>query len=408
MPLLLAALEPEVLFNAVWQTALVIGVVFVLLTLLFSHLKYEHLAEQAAARESAGLSPLDAFRLQVARYVGTLHKDPPPFTLALVGLDDLPALRAEHGEAGVEAVVAELARRLRAKVRAGDVALRVGQDQVGLALPMPSERSGPVLRRLVEEVAADRVELPSRARVQMRPVAAAALFPLHGGHAEQLRLRAQQALTDRLAQTHGDAVVLPPDTPSPAPPPTDEAPAPAPHLDPLTGVLALKEIGPALQKFLAHYRKDGLPVTFLYLDVDALESYNSHYGRAAGDTILKALCRLLERHTRIGDLIGRLEGEEFVIAMACAPAEATLAAQRLAALVKREQVDFGQNKLRVTVSIGVAGYPDHGAIARLLYERAEMALYDAKARGRNAVSVYAPHMSLPRSPSSRRASAEAY
>jgi diguanylate cyclase (GGDEF)-like protein len=215
-------------------------------------------------------------------------------------------------------------------------------------------------------------------------------------------------LAARLEQPAGPPVVLPPDSPAQIAPQPEAPATAASHLDPLTGVLVLRELGPALQKFLANYRKDGLPVSFLYIDVDALESYNNHYGRAAGDTILKGLCRVLERSTRAGDLIGRLEGEEFIVAMNCKPADAVQAAQRLANLVKREQFDFGQNKLRITVSIGVAGYPDHGAIARLLYERAEMALYDAKTRGRNTVSTYAPNMSLPRSRTSRKASAEAY
>ena len=409
IPLLLAELDPEALFNATWQTVLVVAGVFAALVAVFSHLKYEDLAEQANRTEQANLTPLDAFRLQVGRFLGTLHKDPPPFTLASLGLSAAPALNEHHGEGAAAAASQELQRRVRARTRASDVVVLTEPLRVGLAMPVDPALTRHVLGRLIDEVDAEMTDLPDGGRIRLQPVAGCALYPLHGGNAEQLRVGAERLLEARLAAGTGPQVSLPPDSPEQFGP-AHEAPAATPggHLDPLTGVLALRELGPALQKFLAIYRKDGLPVSFLYIDVDSLESYNNHYGRAAGDTILKGLCRALERNTRAGDLIGRLEGEEFVVAMNCKPADAVQAAQRLANLIKREQFDFGQNKLRVTVSIGVAGYPDHGAIARLLYERAEMALYDAKARGRNTVSAYAPNMSLPRSRNTRRASAEAY
>lgn len=408
-PLLLANLDLETLLAALLQTVLVIGAVFVLLAALFSHLRYEDLAERARQTEQANLTPLDSFRIQAGRFLGTLHKEPPPFSLSVLSLQHGDALDASHGAGASAAAHGELERRLRARCRSGDVVTRYAENRIGIVMPVDDFRTGPVLHRLLEEVSEELVDLPNHARVRIQPVAGLTHFPAHGAGIEDLRVKAEQLVETRLQEASGPSVLLPDGSAAPSSvPPVDDNPSTGPHLDPLTGVLALKELGPALQKMLANYRKDGLPVTFLYIDVDALESYNNHYGRAAGDVILKGLCRLLEKTTRAGDLIGRVEGEEFVVAMPCKPADAEKAANRITNLVKREHFEFGQNKLRITVSIGLAGYPDHGAIARLLYERAEMALYDAKTKGRNAVSAYHPRMSLPQTRTSRRASAEAY
>ena len=159
-------------------------------------------------------------------------------------------------------------------------------------------------------------------------------------------------------------------------------------LDELTGVLKPNRVGPAIQKFVARFRRDELPVSVLLCDVDGLDQYNDHYGDAAGDAILKLTADLLMNHCRETDLIGRIGEDTFVICMTCRPSQAVIAARRMTAEIKKANLQHGGNRLRFTVCMGVAGFPDHGGSPVKLYDRAEMALEAAKARGRSLSIEY--------------------
>ena len=150
--------------------------------------------------------------------------------------------------------------------------------------------------------------------------------------------------------------------------------------------------GGATQKYIARYRKDEHPVSLLYVDVDGLDQYNTHYGRKAGDAILRCLGEVLQEKVREGDIIGRVGGEEFVVCMATRPTHALAAAKRLCTEVKKASVTYSGNRLKFTVCIGVAGFPDHGGVARSLWERAMIAMRAAKYRGRSMYEVYHPKM----------------
>ncbi len=133
------------------------------------------------------------------------------------------------------------------------------------------------------------------------------------------------------------------------------------------------------------------------MDVDHLGRYNEHYGRQTGDSLLRSLCELLERNVREPDLLGRLGEDDFIILMDSKPQDALAAGHRLVALVKKTAFQVGGNNLRITVSMGVAGYPDHGKNARHLLEGAEAALVSAKQKGRNMCLMFEQAMHIPES-----------
>jgi diguanylate cyclase (GGDEF)-like protein len=143
---------------------------------------------------------------------------------------------------------------------------------------------------------------------------------------------------------------------------------------------------------VARFRKTEHPVSVLILDVDHLRGYHEHYGPAAGDAILKFIGRVLDKQVREEDLISRFGGEEFLVGMGCRPVEALKAAQRLASLVKKNPVLFNGTEMRISVTIGVSGYPDHGATPRKLVQAARTALEQAKHRGRGLCLVFDPAM----------------
>jgi diguanylate cyclase (GGDEF)-like protein len=127
----------------------------------------------------------------------------------------------------------------------------------------------------------------------------------------------------------------------------------------------------------------GATVALLIADVDHFKHVNDNHGHAAGDRALKGLAGVLVERTRAVDLAGRFGGEEFGIVMPGATArDGLLVAERLrdglAALADGAD-------MAVTVSVGVAEYPGHGATPEELLRGADVALYAAKDSGRDTV-----------------------
>jgi diguanylate cyclase (GGDEF)-like protein len=126
----------------------------------------------------------------------------------------------------------------------------------------------------------------------------------------------------------------------------------------------------------------------LMLDLDDFKQVNDRHGHAAGDTVLRQFARLLRRQLRPGDCIGRIGGEEFAaLLVGASPQEAQDIANRLRQSWEATSVRVGDQVLRCTVSIGVCAASGGSLAAHL--QRADAALYRAKAEGRNRVAVAA-------------------
>lgn len=157
--------------------------------------------------------------------------------------------------------------------------------------------------------------------------------------------------------------------------------------DHLTGVLNRGYFLDCLEKEVRRAHRYDQPLSLLMLDVDFFKRVNDTFGHPAGDQVLKELARLCQKQVREHDLVGRMGGEEFAIALvACDPERAGLVAERLrqeAALCLREVVSA---PWPVTVSLGVAPLiPDEDVDH--LFKRVDQALYVAKAAGRNRVRL---------------------
>jgi diguanylate cyclase (GGDEF)-like protein len=134
-----------------------------------------------------------------------------------------------------------------------------------------------------------------------------------------------------------------------------------------------------------HRRSIGM----IMVDVDHFKRVNDTFGHDAGDLLLCELAAVIRRIARSSDVACRHGGEEFLLLMP----DATLAgtrykAEKLRRAVAEMAVEYGEHPLRVTVSAGVAVYPDHGADVNALLRAADEALYAAKGAGRDCVMVY--------------------
>ena len=137
-------------------------------------------------------------------------------------------------------------------------------------------------------------------------------------------------------------------------------------------------------------QRHGRPVAAIMLDIDHFKRFNDSHGHEAGDLVLRELAGVLRRLARQSDVASRYGGEEFLVLLPECPFDAALRkAEQLreeAAKLKLEHNDRALGS--VTVSIGVAAFPDHAQEAKALLRCADEALYDAKAAGRDRVVGY--------------------
>ena len=162
--------------------------------------------------------------------------------------------------------------------------------------------------------------------------------------------------------------------------------------DPMTGLYNRRHALPHLAQLLRRAGDTGRPLAVMMADLDHFKSVNDRYGHLAGDAVLVETAARLQRLLRPVDMIARLGGEEFLIAMPEAgTAAASAAARRLCRQINRNPVclpGFGE-PIRMTVSIGVAVTPPAPAevTAGDLIGQADQALYRAKHAGRNLVRL---------------------
>ena len=163
--------------------------------------------------------------------------------------------------------------------------------------------------------------------------------------------------------------------------------AEAAEIDVLTGLPNRRASAEALSVAASLARESGRPLAVAIVDVDHFKSVNDRYGHPAGDQVLCAIAGRLSDHARAGDFVGRWGGEEFIAVLPDAGPDVAAAAEALRDASAIEGVKLGEDLVVVTVSVGWAC--GSGAAHEQLVELADVALYEAKAGGRNCVRAAA-------------------
>lgn len=162
-------------------------------------------------------------------------------------------------------------------------------------------------------------------------------------------------------------------------------------VDALTGIANRRHFDRALDRELRRARRESLPLSLVFLDLDEFKRFNDTYGHARGDEVLRLVAHTLdETFRRGGDLVARYGGEEFAVVLPGVDARrAALYAERLRRRIWRLALAYEASNVadRVTISGGVATVPP-GAIASAdqLLHAADKALYRAKCQGRNRIA----------------------
>jgi diguanylate cyclase (GGDEF)-like protein len=152
--------------------------------------------------------------------------------------------------------------------------------------------------------------------------------------------------------------------------------------DPLTGFLNREHFRFDLDREVARADRLGAPLALIIFDLDNFKTLNDTHGLAAGDEYLRVLGDALRGAVRPGEPLARVGGDEIALVLPETPAgEAAVAAERLVNLVKRMTPLWEGNPLNLTVSAGVALYPEHAGGATDLVRAADLAMHEAKKRG---------------------------
>lgn len=160
--------------------------------------------------------------------------------------------------------------------------------------------------------------------------------------------------------------------------------------DPLTGLWNYRYLRESIRREVERASRFGRMLSILAMDLDRFKDVNDTYGHAAGDTVLAEFARRVRGEIREVDLAFRQGGEEFVLLLPETDARgAAIVAERLGAAVRETPiaVEAYAGPVLVTVSVGIAVYPDNGSTGREVLEAADDALYAAKAAGRDTYRV---------------------
>ena len=161
--------------------------------------------------------------------------------------------------------------------------------------------------------------------------------------------------------------------------------------DALTGLANRRAADERVQMAILHGRRSASAMAVIYLALDGFKAVNDTWGHGVGDLLLKGVSQRLVAGVRAEDTVARLGGDEFMIALFSVKGagDAVQVAQKLIEAVSQPFVLEG-HEVHMTASAGLALYPDAGEDAQTLVKHADLALYQAKRQGKNAVRVFEP------------------
>lgn len=159
--------------------------------------------------------------------------------------------------------------------------------------------------------------------------------------------------------------------------------------DPLTNLYNRRYLEETLEREFHRAERNQQPVGIIMVDIDHFKQFNDRFGHNAGDLVLQTLSDFLNEYIRKGDIACRYGGEEFTLVLPGASLEVvSKRAEVIREKIKIQKLHYEDQELGViTLSIGVATFPEHGKRFEEVLKAADVALYQAKAQGRDQVKV---------------------
>jgi diguanylate cyclase (GGDEF)-like protein len=161
--------------------------------------------------------------------------------------------------------------------------------------------------------------------------------------------------------------------------------------DALTGLYNRRFLEESLNREMARCKRNGTVFGVLMMDLDHFKRINDTFGHDAGDSVLRSIAQALQENSRESDIACRFGGEEFIIVLPDTGREgAAIRAERILAVVRGLHVTHNDKPLgSITVSLGLAMYPQNGETVKAIVQSADKALYAAKGAGRDRLVMAA-------------------
>jgi diguanylate cyclase (GGDEF)-like protein/PAS domain S-box-containing protein len=159
--------------------------------------------------------------------------------------------------------------------------------------------------------------------------------------------------------------------------------------DPLTRLFNRRFLEESFERELQLAGRKKQSIAVLFLDLDHFKRFNDTFGHDAGDLVLQSLADLFRNFFRATDICCRYGGEEFAIILPESTSQdAAIRADALRTEVKNLRLQYKKQSLgQLTLSVGVAAFPEHGSTSEELLQLADLCLYESKARGRDVVTL---------------------
>jgi diguanylate cyclase (GGDEF)-like protein len=161
--------------------------------------------------------------------------------------------------------------------------------------------------------------------------------------------------------------------------------------DGLTGLYNQSYFFKMLDLEVKKSKRHNVPFSLVLFDVDHFKEYNDHNGHIEGSAALKQIAKIMKEIFRVTDILAKYGGDEFVVILPNSDkVGAFLAADRLREMVEMEGFPGAEKQPmgKVTLSLGIASYPEHGLTGQAILESADKAMYVAKEAGRNRTFIF--------------------
>jgi diguanylate cyclase (GGDEF)-like protein len=399
---------------------------FIAIVLISSYYRFQHIVQKAehTQPDEMGVPVSDVLRVQLARYLSGCAGRGTSFSVCLVHLNE-PVLPVHMEGAYI--------RTLKQAIRHHDITCVYDRQTAALLMEMEPEDSVSTLTRVISRVTEECAEISDGLlRVGM------ASYPGHGLAGGALLKVAAEAL----GQTDDQIPVFLPEITEEAEDEEEEAAAKGKNaeappvvetddaedtqqdsaeehdeerektgsswaerrktamLDGLTGVLKPSAVSSYMQRMMNDLRHKHKKAALFCIGINNIDHIARIHGEEAVDDVLVGISRILQDNVRATDLIGRHEKYAFLILAEVSLRDAEVIGKRISTQVQQAEIASGTKKLKTTVTLGVATYPEHGRNLHLLYKAGQKVLDYNRENDIRAYAVYDPeiHDKMPSKP----------